>query len=121
MQGCHLLRDDDVALVSMSLGGICTVRDKALFLLGIKSNFRISELLPLRVGDVYQHNHVVDRVTVQRRHLKRQTKGCTLLLHPEAKAALEVWLHQLQGESTLLPTLSLFHSRKGTNRPISQV
>ena len=37
-----------------SCGGLIAKHDKALFLLGINSGFRISELLSLRVGDVWQ-------------------------------------------------------------------
>jgi len=65
-------------------------RDKALFLLGVKSGFRISELLSLRLGDVAQHRRLVDRVIVQRQHVKNKQEGRTVLLHPEAKAALAI-------------------------------
>lgn len=121
MKGSRPPTDDEVALVSKSFGGTYAARDKALSLLGLKSGFRISELLSLRVGDVYQHGPVVDRVAVQRRHMKRKTEGRTSVLHPEAKAVLLAWLHQLQGEGVLLPALYLFRSRKGTNRAISRV
>jgi hypothetical protein len=45
----------EVALVQASFGGTYADRDKALFLLGVKSGFRISELLSLCVEDVSQH------------------------------------------------------------------
>jgi hypothetical protein len=61
---------------------------RPLFLLGVKSGFRISELLALQVGDVWRGQRVVERVTVRRRHMKRQLEGRTVLLHPEARAAL---------------------------------
>jgi integrase len=41
-----------VDLVTKSFGGTYAARDKALFILGVKSGFRISELLSLTVGDV---------------------------------------------------------------------
>jgi integrase len=52
MKGCRPLTDEEVVLVQQSFGGIYAARDKALFLLGVKSGFRISELLSLQVGDV---------------------------------------------------------------------
>jgi hypothetical protein len=50
MKGCRALTDDEVALVSKSFSGTYAARDKALFVLGVKSSFRISELLSLTVG-----------------------------------------------------------------------
>jgi integrase len=87
----------------------------------VKSGFRISELLSLRVGDVWQHGRVVDRVTVQRRHMKRKVEGRTVLLHPEAKAALATWLSTLRQRLEGTPQTFVFHSRQGGNRPISPV
>jgi integrase len=52
MKGCRPLTEAEVALVRQSFGGRYARRDRALFLLGVKSGFRISELLALRVGDV---------------------------------------------------------------------
>jgi integrase len=121
MKGCRPLTDEEVVLVQQSFGGVYAARDKALFLLGVKSGFRISELLSLQVGDVSQHGRLVDRVTVQRRHMKNKTEGRTVLLHPEAKAALATWLlslHQLPGCTA---QTFVFRSRKGGNRPISAV
>jgi integrase len=109
MKGCRPLSDDEVTQVAASFGGKYAARDKTLFLLGLKSGFRISELLSLRVGDVCQRGQLVDRVTVRRQHMKRQVEGRTVLLHPDAKAAIVAWLH----EANLQPIDHLFQSRQG--------
>ena len=121
MKGCRPLTTEEVELVSKSFGGIYSNRDAALFLLGVKSGFRISELLSLRIGDVLQAGRLVDRVRVQRRHMKKKTEGRTVLLHPDAKVALRKWVGELQAAGPTSRTTFLFRSRKGKNRPISRV
>jgi integrase len=120
MKGCRPLTEAEVALVRRSFGGRYARRDQALFVLGVKSGFRISELLALQVGDVWQGQHVVERVTVRRRHMKNKTEGRTILLHPEARAALAAWLGELQAAGPCPGTTYVFQSRKGPNRPISR-
>jgi hypothetical protein len=96
MKGCRPFTGEEVILLQQSFGGIYAARDKALFLLGVKSGFRISELLSPRLGDVSQHGHLVDRMTVPRRHMKSKREGRTVLLHPEANAALAARLLTLR-------------------------
>jgi integrase len=71
MRGCRPLTDSEIALVSRSFGGTYAARDRALFIVGIKTGFRIAELLSLQVGDVWQYGRVVDQVTVERAHMKQ--------------------------------------------------
>jgi len=85
MRGCRPLNDDEVYDVSRSFWGEHARRDKTLFLLGVKSGFRISELLSLRLRDVVQAGRLVDRVTVERRNMKKKLEGRTVLLHPDAR------------------------------------
>jgi integrase len=92
MKGSRPLTDQEVTLASRSFSGKDAARNKALFLLGVRTGFRISELLSLHVRDVYRHGQTVDRVTVRRSHMKRQIEGRTVVLHPEARAALQTWL-----------------------------
>jgi integrase len=120
MKGCRPLTVAEVARLRQSFGGRYARRDRALFLVGVKSGFRISELLSLQVGDVWRGQQVVERVTVRRRHMKRQTEGRTVLLHPEARAALTAWLGELQATGPCPPETYVFRSRKGPNRPISR-
>lgn len=54
MKGCRALTADEVVRVSQAFHGTYAERDRALFILGIKTGFRISELLSLGVGDVWQ-------------------------------------------------------------------
>lgn len=118
MRGCRPLTDEELAEVCMSFWGEHARRDKALFLLGVKSGFRVSELLSLRVRDVCPGGRMIDRVTVERRHMKKKVEGRTVLLHPEAREALADWLAEARpdGEDTFV-----FISRKGENRPITRV
>jgi integrase len=121
MKGCRPLSEEEVVLVQQSFGGVYAARDRALFLLGVKSGFRISELLSLRLGDVWQHGRLVERVTVRRQHMKHQREGRTVLLHPEAKTALATWLLTLRQQPGCTAQTCVFRSRKGANRPISAV
>jgi integrase len=127
MKGCRPLSDEEVKLISQSFGGTFGKRNKALFVVGYRTGFRISELLSLRVGDVQQHSKIVDQVTVQRKHMKKKTEGRTVPLHPEARAALSVWMEVLQKmlKSTLDPQTPVFCSRvretaTGLRRAISR-
>jgi Phage integrase family len=78
MKGCRVLTANEVARVSQAFCGTYAARDRALFILGIKTGFRISELLSLPVGDVWQHGRFVDYVAVQRRFFRSQNWPCML-------------------------------------------
>ena len=121
MKGCRPLTEAEVNLIAKSFGGKYVNRDKALFLLGVKSGFRISELLSLRLGDVIQAGRLVDRVTVQRRNMKKKTEGRTVLLHPDAKAALAAWGEELRAAGYMTDDAFVFQSKKGRNKAISRV
>jgi integrase len=58
MAGCRALTENEVQLVRRSFGGAFARRDEALFMLGVKAGFRISELISLRVKDVLQHGKI---------------------------------------------------------------
>lgn len=116
MKGMRPLTDGEITLVSQSFYGPQALRNKALFLLGLKTGFRVSELLSLRVDDVLRGGYIADRVTVQRRHMKRKTEGRTLPLHADAQAALKSWL-----EASGLTSGPLFPSHRDPSKPITRV
>jgi integrase len=131
MKGCRPLTDAEVHLIAKSFGGTFAKRNKALFVVGHRTEFRISELLSLRMSDVQAHGKILDSISVQRRHMKGgkagKTSGRTVPLHPEARAALSVWLEVLQKRmgGTLAPDLPVFCSRvkdptTGLKRPVSR-
>ena len=121
MKGTRPLTQPEIQAVLKSFRGKYEARDRALFLLGLKSGLRISELLSLRVGDVLEYGALSERISVERRATKGRREGRTVLLHPEAKEAIELWLRELEAEGRLEPDQFLFPSRKGQNRPVSRV
>jgi integrase len=50
--------DEEVELIAKFFSGRYAARNKALFTLGVRSGFRISEMLSLTVGAVFQHGKV---------------------------------------------------------------
>jgi len=121
MKGCRALSDEEIQRVLGSFRGKNALRNRCLVLLGIKSGFRISELLSLKVGAVWQMGQAVERVTVDRAHMKKRQEGRTVLLHPEAKAAVGLLVVLLQRKAVFGPQTYLFQSQKGPNMPLSRV
>lgn len=95
-------------------------RDQALFLLGLRSGFRISELLSLSVRDVYQNGNYVDRISVARKHMKKKMEGRTVALHPEAREALVALVEELRAGDKAAPNSPLFQSREGESKPMNR-
>ena len=59
MKGTRPLDNDEIRSVSTCFTGTYEVRNRGLFMLGVSTGGRISELLSLRVGDVYQNRKPV--------------------------------------------------------------
>jgi integrase len=91
-----------------------SIRDWLLFVLGINSALRVSDLLRLRQADVYDsRGRVLDAVRIRE---KKTGKEKLFRLNQSAKKALEVYI---QGDGHN-PDAYLFRSRQGVNKPISR-
>lgn len=110
MKGCRALTGKEVEQVKQSF---YRNRDKALFILGEKTGLRISEILSLRVGDVFQYGRVVDVAYIERRNMKKKIEGRAIPLHREVKEILFVWVKELEAQGRAGADLPLFQSRKG--------
>ena len=113
LSGCRPLTDEEIEKVKECFEGRYVLRDKALFIVGLKTGYRISELLSLRVRDVLgPKGEIADYVTVERRNVKKKTQGRTVPLHPEAKEALKAWLDEMERRGLLKPDVPVFLSQK---------
>ena len=59
MKGTRPLDNDEIRRVSAAFTGIFATRNRGLFMLGVSTGGRISELLSLTIGDVYQNGRAV--------------------------------------------------------------
>lgn len=76
MKGTRPLDNQEIRLVSACFEGRFEVRNRGLFMLGVSTGGRISELLSLQIGDVYQNRRAVrdllfDKSVVKGRELSR--------------------------------------------------
>lgn len=115
MIGCRPLTDTEIDQLKQDTS--LDIRDRCLLLLGATTGFRISELLSLKVSDVADKGSALSRVTVRRCSMKGKDRSRTVLILPEAQAAIEALLYAYR----LSPEQYLFKSQKGENRAISSV
>lgn len=59
MKGTRPLDNNEIWRVSTAFTGMFEIRNRSLFMLGVSTGGRISELLGLRVSDVWQNNKPV--------------------------------------------------------------
>lgn len=89
MPGSKPLTESEIIEITSKLK---TPREKCLFILGLYTGFRVSELLSLTTRDLVQYSKIKDSVTVHRKNMKGKTMSRTVVLHKEAKRALELYL-----------------------------
>jgi integrase len=97
--------------VLKAFSGAYAARDRALFILGLKSGLRISEMLSLTVQDVWKDGRIVEAFGVPRKRMKGKIGARQVPLNPEAARAIHAWIDVM---GTHRPDAPLFESqRKG--------
>jgi site-specific recombinase XerD len=91
------------------------LRDYLLFVMGINVGLRISDLLNLRISDVYANGKLKDSVTIKE---GKTDKTRTFDINKSAATAIKEYLSSLNDYDN---DWYLFKSRKGVNNPISRV
>ena len=122
MAGCRALSDEEIALVLTSFTGRFAKRNVCAFVLGVKSGYRVSELLSIRVGDVVQHGQFKTHLVVEAKFMKGKRRSRSVVLHNAAKAAIADYLaeyEQIWGRP-MTPEMYLFRSQQGVNRRLSR-
>lgn len=121
MRGCRPLTRAEVRQVTDSFQGRYKERDRAMFILGVCSGFRIAEILSLRVKDVVHNKTVTKRVSVRRCNTKGKKQARSVMLLDTAREALFDWVQGgLKARGFILPDTYLFKSQVGRNRPITR-
>lgn len=112
------LTDAEVKLMADSFYGKYEYRDRALFLLGVRTGYRVSELLRLTIGDFIQYGEVVSRISITN---TKNGSTRSVPLHPEAQETVAVWIAQLRTWGITKATNPVFVSQKDTTKAISRV
>ena len=116
MKGCRPLTVDEKKEIENSFYGRHAARNRTLFLLGVHTGFRISELLSVKVKDVWTGSGVRDWIKVRRSNMKAKKNGREVPLNPEIKQVLADYMAQHNPS----PDQPLFASQKNPYEPINR-
>jgi len=93
--------DEELEVVQKSFGGRYALRDRCYFEMALQMGLRVSEMLSIRVGQVYQYGRVVDEVSIDRKHIKGgkagKASGRTLPIFAATKPHILAWRQVLAG------------------------
>ena len=114
MIGTRPLTDEELERMRDAFSGPYSRRDLCLFVLGVNTGFRITELLSLDLRDVAtKDGRVFNSITVRRVNTKGKHHSRCVKLSPEAKRTMEYWVACCHQDGYNNPSFSLFCSRKG--------
>ena len=114
MKGTRPLSNDEIRKVADAFEGIYAPRNRGLFVLGVSSGGRISELLSLKVGDVYQNGNPVSDLLFDKSIVKGGEVSRAVPVNVDGRRAIEkliAWHSNHYGE--VAADGVLFPSRQG--------
>ena len=117
MKGTRPLDNDEIRRVSGCFTGTFQVRNLGLFMLGVSTGGRISELLSLTIGDVFQNGKPVSDLLYSKSIVKGGEVSRAVPVNVDGRDAIEALIDwHREKYATIAPTRPLFPSRnkKGT-------
>ena len=114
MKGTRPLNNDEIRRVSAAFTGTFEIRNRGLFMLGVSTGGRISELLSLRVADVYQNKKPVTDLLFDKSIVKGKETSRAVPVNVDGRLAIAElvnWHRNRYGD--LDANRPLFPSRNG--------
>ena len=114
MKGTRPLDNQEIRQVSGSFDGTYEGRNRALFMLGVSTGGRISELLGLQIGDVYQNRAPVTDLLFDKSIVKGKEHSRAVPVNRDGRQAIDdlITWHRKEYRS-IAKTRPLFPSRNG--------
>lgn len=115
MKGTRPLINEEIQRVATCFDGTFAVRNRCLFILGVSTGGRISELLSLTLGDVYQNNKPVSDLLFDRSIVKGNETSRAVPINADGRTAVQeiIRWHREQYGEPLDRLRPLFPSRNG--------
>ena len=113
MKGVRPLDNTEIKKVADAFTGVFEIRNRGLFMLGVSVGGRISELLALRIGDVYQNSAPVTSLHFDKSIVKGGEVSRAVPVNADGREAIEMLIkwHREVYQSTEKDQ-PLFPSRK---------
>ncbi len=114
MKGTRPLDNTEIRKVSAAFDGTFAIRNRSLFMLGVSVGGRISELIVLKVNDVWQNGKPVADLLFDRNIVKGGEVSRAVPVNVDGRQAIEdliAWHIELYGDVD--PKRPLFPSRNG--------
>ena len=111
MKGTRSLTNAEIGLVAKAFEGVYAVRNKSLFMLGVSCGGRISELLSLKVADVYQNFKPVHDLVFDKSIVKGKDQSRAVPLNTDGRDAVSELVEWLFSKYTFNEIYPLFPSR----------
>ena len=122
MRGTRPLNNDEIRSVATCFTGTFEVRNRGLFVLGVSTGGRISELLSLRVDDVFQNGTAVTDLLYDKSVVKGGEHSRAVPVNRDGRGAIDdliAWHRERY--TTLHKSRPLFPSRQGKRpQPMSR-
>ena len=114
MKGTRPLDNQEIRQVSDSFEGTYEIRNRALFMLGVSTGGRISELLSLQIGDVYQNRAPVTDLLFDKSIVKGKEHSRAVPVNRDGRQAIDdlIKWHRKEYHS-IAKARPLFPSRNG--------
>ena len=89
MKGTRPLNNNEIRLVSACFDGTFEARNRGLFMLGVSTGGRISELLSLQIGDIYQNGRPVTDLLFDKSIVKGGEVSRAVPVNSDGRRAIE--------------------------------
>jgi site-specific recombinase XerD len=114
MKGTRPLSTDEIIAVSKEFDGTYEIRNRSLFMLGVSVGGRISELLALKVSDVWQNGQPVSDLLFQKNVVKGKETARMIPVNEDGRKAIAELIQWHQEQFSEPETRRpLFMSRQG--------
>ena len=114
MKGTRSLDNDEIRQVAAAFTGIYEIRNRGLFIIGVSTGGRISELLSLQIGDVYQNKKPVTDLLFDKSIVKGKEVSRAVPVNVDGRNAINAlvnWHRDRYGDVD--DSRPLFPSRNG--------
>ena len=117
MKGTRPLDNDEIRRVSTCFTGTFATRNRGLFMLGVSTGGRISELLSLQIGDVWQNGKAVTDLLYEKNIVKGSEVSRAVPVNADGRLAIDdliAWHRQHYGNTNESPPLFPSRHKSGT-------